>query len=169
MLFCKYTQLWVATAVMCFQCVECSWPGAWVCTIILQAHYPGSLWSVLSPRCDPSNEMVVVTGESPVLPSYHTMGTFMVLEVLQKLLCLKDWLGRESHAHNHIVIHVSSITYWVFHKGLHLLYRHNSCICQLVVKGLGLLLGGKKSLIMGPTFQIQLALDWFFWLKQILS
>jgi hypothetical protein len=32
-----------ATAVMCFQCVECSWPGAWVCTIILQAHYPGSL------------------------------------------------------------------------------------------------------------------------------
>ncbi len=27
----------------CFQCVECSWPGAWVCTIILQVHYPGSL------------------------------------------------------------------------------------------------------------------------------
>jgi hypothetical protein len=29
--------------------------------------------------------------------------------------------------------------------------------------------GRKNSLIMGPTFQIQLALDWFFWLKQILS
>jgi hypothetical protein len=29
--------------------------------------------------------------------------------------------------------------------------------------------GRKKNLIMGPIFQIKLALDWFFWLKRILS
>jgi hypothetical protein len=101
--------------------------------------------------------MVVVTGESPVLPSYYAMGTFMVLEVFQNWLCLKDLIGQgnscsQPYCCSCLIDHLSG-----FHKGLYLLYRNNSCICQLVVKGLGLLLGGKKSLIMGPTFQIQLA------------
>lgn len=75
----------------------------------------------------------------------HIHGTWSFAE----LATFKRLIGQGKWCSQPYVAHVSSITYQVFHKGLYLLYRNNSCICQLVVKGLGLLLGGKTAWLWG--------------------
>jgi hypothetical protein len=113
MLFCKYPQTLSGHGSHVF---SVCWVQLARC-LGLYNHTAGSLSKVLV-KCHISslwsNEMLVVTGESPVLPSYYTMGTFMVLEVLQNLLRLKDWLGRESDAHNHMLLmsHPSPIRFF---------------------------------------------------------